>query len=118
MARAYMWCLANHSSAALLNVGCGQAQTIRSVAMMLAEICGVPAARICFDPARARGIDRRVTDNSAFRDRSGFAYTELREGLERTVAWYRRMLVESPGSIRRWPRIKAGPTGEEGDSGR
>jgi GDP-L-fucose synthase len=107
MARAYMWCLANHSSADLLNVGCGQAQTIRSVAMMLADICGVPAERIRFDPARARGIDRRVTDNSAFISLSGFSYTDLRTGLEATVAWYRRTLRENPGAIRRWPRIKA-----------
>ncbi len=118
MARAYMWCLENHSSAELLNVGCGQAQTIRSVAMLLAEICGVPMARIRFDPARARGIDRRVTDNSAFRNRSGFAYTDLRTGLERTVAWYKRILAENPNAIRRWPRIKAEPSGRKGDSGR
>ncbi|MBI3505849.1 MAG: NAD-dependent epimerase/dehydratase family protein [Proteobacteria bacterium] len=107
MARAYMWCLANHSSAELLNVGCGQGNTIKSVALMLAEICGVPVERIRFDPARARGIDKRVTDNTAFVSRSGFRYGDLRTGLEATVAWYRRMLAQNPGAIRRWPRIKA-----------
>ncbi len=107
MARAYMWCLANHSSADLLNVGCGQAQTIRSVAMILARLCGVPEDRIRFDPSRARGIDRRVTDNSAFVALSGHRYTDLEAGLATTVAWYRRTLAENPGAIRRWSRIKA-----------
>jgi len=107
MARAYMWCLVNHSSAGLLNVGCGQAQTIRAVAMILARLCGVPEDRIRFDPSHARGIDRRVTDNSAFVALSGFTYTGLEAGLEATVVWYRRMLAENPGAIRRWPRIKA-----------
>jgi hypothetical protein len=65
------------------------------------------AARYRFDPARARGIDRRVTDKSAFVSLSGFAYTDLRTGLEATVAWYRRTLRDNPGAIRRWPRIKA-----------
>ena len=107
MARAFMWCLANHSSPGLLNVGCGVAVRIRDVAAQLADICGVPAARVRFDPTRARGIDRRVTDNSAFVARSGFRYTELREGLEATVAWYRRKLAEDPAAIRRRPRIRA-----------
>ncbi len=107
MARAYMWCLANHSSPDLLNVGCGEAHAIREVAMLLAGICGVPTARVRFDPSRARGIDRRVTDNSTFRKLSGFTYTDLREGLTATVAWYRRMLAENPAAIRRWARIQA-----------
>jgi GDP-L-fucose synthase len=107
MARAFMWCLANHSAPDLLNVGCGAAVRIRDVAELLAGICGVPAARVRFDPSRSRGIDRRVTDNTAFVASSGFRYTELRTGLEATVAWYRRMLAENPAAIRRWPRIRA-----------
>ncbi|MBI1244302.1 MAG: NAD-dependent epimerase/dehydratase family protein [Alphaproteobacteria bacterium] len=107
MARAYMWCLENHSSERILNVGCGKANAIREVALLLAEITGVPVARIKFDPTRARGIDRRVTDNSAFRELSRFSYTDLRIGLSRTVEWYRKSLVERPDAIRRWPRIEA-----------
>jgi GDP-L-fucose synthase len=107
MARAYMWCLAHHASADLLNVGCGEGHRIRDVATMLAEICGVPLERVRFDPMRARGIDRRVTDNTAFVNLSGHRYTPLREGLTATVAWYKRMLAANPGVIRRWPRINA-----------
>jgi GDP-L-fucose synthase len=106
MARAFMWCLANHAAPDILNVGCGTAVRIRDVAEMLAGICGVPSARVRFDPSRARGIDRRVTDNSAFLALSGFGYTDLRTGLKATVAWYRRMLAENPAAIRRWPRIR------------
>ncbi|WP_395624223.1 NAD-dependent epimerase/dehydratase family protein [Sphingomonas daechungensis] len=107
MAHAFMWCLANHSSEKILNVGCGEARTIRDVALLLAEICGVPESRIRFDPNRTRGIDRRVTDNTSFRTASGFEYTDLRQGLVQTVEWFRRTLAVSPDAIRRWPRIEA-----------
>ena len=105
MARAYLWALDNYSDAEPLNVGCGQGHTIREVAFLLAELAGVPAERVKFDPTRARGIDKRVTDNSRLRRLSGIEFTPLRISLARVLEWYRRMRATAPESIRRASRF-------------
>ncbi|MCM0019389.1 MAG: NAD-dependent epimerase/dehydratase family protein [Tagaea sp.] len=105
MARAYLWALDAYSEAEPLNVGCGQGHTIREVAFLLAELAGVPAERVKFDPARARGIDRRVTDNSRLRALSGMEFTPLRASLARVLDWYRSARAQAPNSIRRNSRF-------------
>lgn len=105
MARAYLWALDAYSEAAPLNVGCGQGHTIREVAFMLAEIAAVPAERVKFDPARARGIDKRVTDNSRLRALSGLGFTPLRQSLARVLDWYKRTHAAAPHDIRRASRF-------------
>ncbi len=105
MARAYLWALDNYSDATPLNVGCGEGHAIRDVAMLLAEVAGVPADRVKFDPARARGIDKRVTDNSRLKAQSGIKFTPLRDSLARVFAWYKRTHEADPGAIRRQSRF-------------
>lgn len=105
MARAYLWALDNYSEAEPLNVGCGQGHTIREVAFLLAEIAAVPVERVKFDPMRARGIDKRVTDNSRLRALSGIEFTPLRASLARVLDWYRRTHALAPRSIRRNSRF-------------
>lgn len=108
MARAFMWGLAHYEEALPLNIGSGEARVIRDVAFLLADIAGIPRARIRFDATHARGIDRRVTSNARFVELSGLAYTPLRTSLERVVAWYKKTLRENPQAIRRQPRIAVG----------
>jgi GDP-L-fucose synthase len=105
MARAYLWALDNYSDPEPLNVGCGQGHTIREVAFLLAELAGVPAERVTFDRTRARGIDRRVTDNGRLRALSGIEFTPLRASLARVLDWYRRTRAQAPQSIRRSSRF-------------
>lgn len=104
-AKAYLWALESYSSPEPLNVGCGRGFTIRSVAQLLAEIVGVPIERVRFDPTRARGIDRRVTDNSKLRALSRLEFTPLRESLTRVVDWYSRTHAQTPNAIRRRTRF-------------
>lgn len=105
MARSFMWALASYEEPLPLNVGAAKPCTIAEVAFMLAEIAEVPRDRVRFDAMRSRGIDRRVTSNARFVELSGLTYTPLRASLERTVAWYKRMLRDRPEAIRRQPRI-------------
>lgn len=105
MARAYLWALDRYADAEPLNVGCGRGHTIREVALLLAELAGVPAERVKFDAARARGIDRRVTDNSRLRALSGLEFTPLRESLARVLDWYRDTHKRAPEEIRRGSRF-------------
>jgi len=107
MARAYLWCLEHYDDEKILNIGSSRAYTIREVAEMIADILGIDRRRLKFDADKARGIDRRVCDNSAFVGLSGFTFGPLRPGLERTVAWYRDKLATAPETIRKQPRMRA-----------
>ncbi|MFM7346750.1 MAG: NAD-dependent epimerase/dehydratase family protein [Tagaea sp.] len=105
MARAYLWALDGYDEPEPLNVGCGQGHSIREVAFLLAELAGVPAERVKFDPARVRGIDSRVTDNTRLRKLSGLTFTPLRESLARVLDWYRDTHKRAPQEIRRGSRF-------------
>jgi GDP-L-fucose synthase len=56
------------------------------------ELCG-SRARLAFDPAAPRGQPRRNCDTAKARQKIGFAAeVPLREGLRRTIDWYRSAL--------------------------
>jgi len=72
-----------------VNVGTGQEISIRELAELIAEVTGFEG-RIRWDTSMPNGQPRRALDTSRARELFGFeARTPLREGLERTVAWYR-----------------------------
>ena len=72
-----------------VNLGTGQEISIRELAELIAEVTGFEG-RITWDTSMPNGQPRRSLDTSRARELFGFeARTPLREGLERTVAWYR-----------------------------
>ncbi len=72
-----------------VNLGTGVETSIRETAELVAEIVGFEG-RISWDPSMPNGQPRRSLDASRATDLFGFeARTPLREGLEKTVAWYR-----------------------------
>jgi GDP-L-fucose synthase len=72
-----------------VNVGTGVETSIRELAETLAEVTGFDG-RIVWDTSMPNGQPRRSLDASRARELFGFeARTPLRDGLERTVAWYR-----------------------------
>jgi GDP-L-fucose synthase len=72
-----------------VNVGTGREISIRELAELIAEVTGFEG-RITWDASMPNGQPRRSLDTSRARELFGFeARTPLREGLERTVAWYR-----------------------------
>jgi len=72
-----------------VNLGTGQEVSIRDLAGLLAELTGF-AGEIRWDTSMPNGQPRRSLDASRARELFGFtARTPLREGLERTIAWYR-----------------------------
>ena len=71
-----------------VNLGTGVEISFRDVAEIIAELTGF-AGEIVWDTSRPNGQPRRVLDVSRARKLFGFeARTPLREGLQRTVAWY------------------------------
>jgi GDP-L-fucose synthase len=72
-----------------VNLGTGVETSIRELAELVAELTGF-TGEIVWDTSMPNGQPRRSLDASRARDLFGFkARTPLREGLERTIAWYR-----------------------------
>ena len=72
-----------------VNLGTGAEIAIRDLAALVAEVTGFEG-EVRWDASMPNGQPRRALDATRARERLGWeARTPLREGLERTVAWYR-----------------------------
>jgi GDP-L-fucose synthase len=72
-----------------VNLGTGQEISIRALAELIAELTGF-SGEIRWDTAMPNGQPRRALDASKAAELFGFrAETQLRDGLIRTIEWYR-----------------------------
>jgi GDP-L-fucose synthase len=72
-----------------VNLGTGVETSIRQTAEIVADVVGF-TGQIVWDTSMPNGQPRRSLDASRAKELFGFeARTPLREGIERTVAWYR-----------------------------
>jgi GDP-L-fucose synthase len=72
-----------------VNIGAGKEISIRELAELIAELTGF-SGEITWDESMPNGQPRRSLDASRAKELFGFeARTSLRDGLERTIAWYR-----------------------------
>ena len=73
-----------------VNLGAGFEISIRELALLIAELTGFAGA-VAFDASRPSGQRRRMADVSRARREFGFeARVGFREGLAKTIEWYRR----------------------------
>jgi GDP-L-fucose synthase len=73
-----------------VNVGTGEEISIRELAELVAELTGFDGA-LTWDTSRPNGQPRRKLDTTRARELFDFeAQMPLRDGLERTIAWYRQ----------------------------
>ena len=81
-----------------VNLGTGREISIRDLATLIAELTGF-GGEITWDTSMPNGQPRRQLDVTRARELFGFeARTELRDGLTRTIAWYRENAVaHAPG---------------------
>ena len=71
-----------------VNLGTGVEISIRELAELIGELTGF-AGEIVWDTTKPNGQPRRQLDVTRAEERFGFrARTPLRDGLERTIAWY------------------------------
>jgi GDP-L-fucose synthase len=76
-----------------VNLGAGKEISIRELAGLVAEVVGF-GGKVRWDTSMPNGQPRRSVDATRARELFGFeARTPLREGLERTVAWYREHVL-------------------------
>lgn len=93
-----IWAAAQrYDGAEPVNLGSGDEISVRDLAELVADVTGFKG-EIVWDPSKPNGQPRRNLDVSRAEELFGFrAKTPLREGLERTVAWYRdEALVGAP----------------------
>ena len=90
-----LWLAAQrYDGAEPVNVGSGEEIEIRSLAELVAELTGF-GGEIVWDTTKPNGQPRRRLDVSRAEELFGFrARTTLRDGLERTIAWYRAAAAE------------------------
>jgi GDP-L-fucose synthase len=80
----------HYDGAEPVNLGTGEEISIRDLAELVAELTGFEGALV-WDTSRPNGQPRRQLDVSRAEQLFGFrARTQLRTGIQRTVAWYRR----------------------------
>jgi GDP-L-fucose synthase len=78
-----------------VNLGAGKEISIRELAELVQDVVGF-GGRIEWDTSMPNGQPRRSIDATRARELFGFeARTPLREGLERTVAWYREHVART-----------------------
>ena len=87
-AEALVRAASEYEGAEPVNLGTGEEISIRDLALLIADVTGFEG-RFVWDPEQPGGQPRRRLDVDRAAERLDFrARTPLREGLERTVAWY------------------------------
>lgn len=88
MADAVLHLMEHYDGPEQVNVGTGKDSTIREIAETIAEVVGFEGATE-WDTTKPDGTPQKLLDVSKLADAGWTAKIGLREGLERTVAWYR-----------------------------
>ncbi len=92
-AEAIVLALERYDGGEPVNVGTGEEIAIRDLAELVADVTGF-GGDIRWDTSKPNGQPRRRLETSRAEELFGFrARTSLREGLERTVAWFERAPV-------------------------
>lgn len=76
---------------AAINIGLGRGYSVRDLLKMILELDGYRNAKIKFDATKPTMIPLRLVDTTKAERLLGFrANTDIREGLRRTLEWYRQ----------------------------
>lgn len=74
-----------------VNIASGQGHSVKEVLQTILEVDGYADADVRFDPSKPTMIPIRLVDTSMARTLLGFrARTSLRDGIRKTVEWYRQ----------------------------
>jgi GDP-L-fucose synthase len=77
----------NYNDSEIVNVGCGEDQTIRVLAETISEVVGYSGS-LAFDSTRPDGTPQKVLDISKIRALGWTPEIPLKNGLELVYQWY------------------------------
>jgi len=95
LADAVVFLMRNYSDEGLVNVGCGEDQTILELAGEVARVVGFQG-ELRFDTSKPDGTPRKLLDVSRLSAMGWKPQVPLREGLQRTYRWF----LEHQGEFR------------------
>ena len=73
-----------------INIGLGKGHSVRELLGLITELDGYADARIKYDPSKPTMIPIRLINTTKAESLLGFrARVDIREGLRRTIEWYR-----------------------------
>jgi GDP-L-fucose synthase len=87
LAAASVFLMQNYSSREIINVGTGAEVSIRELASLVRDVTGF-TGDLRFDTSKPDGTPRKLMDVSRLHELGWHATVPLREGIERTYAWY------------------------------
>jgi GDP-L-fucose synthase len=87
LADAIIFLMDNYDSGEPINVGVGEDLSIREVAELVAEVVGYEG-KLVQDTSKPDGTPRKLLDVTHLNNLGWKAQTSLKEGLEKTYAWY------------------------------
>lgn len=90
IARAGLFLLAGHAFAQPVNIATGDTYTIRQVAEMICDITGLDRATVVYQKDAPPASPAKRLDISRMKVLGFEPRIKLRQGLEQTIAWYRR----------------------------
>lgn len=77
-----------------INIGLGKTYSVKEILRMILEIDNYTDAKIVFNPSKPSMIPIRAIDTNKAENVLGFrAKTELREGIKKTIEWYRKYIL-------------------------
>jgi len=87
LADAVLFLMENYNDSEIVNVGCGEDQTIRVLAETISEVVGYSGS-LAFDSSRPDGTPQKVLDISKIRVLGWIPEIPLKKGLEQVYQWY------------------------------
>ena len=87
MADACVYLMKNYSDEQFVNIGTGEDISIADFATLVADVVGYTGA-FAYDTSRPDGTPRKLVDVSRLTELGWRSKVSLREGVERTYAWY------------------------------
>lgn len=86
-AEACLFLMENYSESAHLNVGSGIGITIRETSELVKEVVGFQG-NVTFDVSKPDGAPKKLLDSTRMLSLGWEARTSIRDGIEKTYAWY------------------------------
>ena len=87
LADAVLFLMENYNDSEIVNVGCGEDQTIRVLAETISEVVGYSGS-LAFDSSRPDGTPQKILDISKIRVLGWTPEIPLKNGLEQVYQWY------------------------------
>ena len=87
LADAVLFLMENYNDSEIVNVGCGEDQTIRVLAETISEVVGYSGS-LAFDTSRPDGTPQKILDISKIRVLGWAPEIPLKKGLEQVYQWY------------------------------